>query len=482
MSRQTRSGATYSPLSGLPDAGQLVVAGRWDAEGLFQSAAATQVACDFTVEPVDGASVVFRAPTPLSDEDLSPAIAGIFDSNAPSHPLPPSTTKHSKACNNGSKRRRSSRRQAAAQAKQTSTDSISKHAAKPSTLKKHNKLHWIAAAMRVDELPHCGRGSWTGKRESKKGLGRSWTVDELRAQGFQIIPYEEGVNKVILDAEDRIFSGVFAPPEGDWHQVKAEGAECLRAARRHGLGSGTYSPKELVHRRGEFLAIPTGVSLEGGQKRPGNLFYNLRGRRIIAQSILRNRAIRRIAGFQSSIFGFISPKLFRHYCQTFDLLFKRHPELVKNFDNSVFPCASFNCGPASVAHEHYDSNNLSFGLCALTPLGNFDYKSGGHLILFNLKIAFEFPPGSTAIIPSAAVKHGNTPIQPGEERMSIAQYAAGGLFRWVAYGFQSGKDLVSSRNGQKKRDLIDKPEEARWSEGLKLYSTPATLLKDHACV
>ncbi|KAJ6626308.1 hypothetical protein B0H10DRAFT_2303954 [Mycena sp. CBHHK59/15] len=38
-------------------------------------------------------------------------------------------------------------------------------------------------------------------------------------------------------------------------------------------------------------------------------------------------------------------------------------------------------------------------------------------------------------MPSGCVDHGNTPLQPGETRTSMTQYAAGGLFRWVAYDF-----------------------------------------------
>ena len=85
--------------------------------------------------------------------------------------------------------------------------------------------------------------------------------------------------------------------------------------------------------------------------------------------------------------------------------------------------------------DHIDHNNLSHGLCALTALGAYDHTLGGHLILFGLKLVVQFPVGSTVLIPSGCMEHGNTPIREGETRLSIAQYAAGGLLRWVAYGF-----------------------------------------------
>jgi len=116
-------------------------------------------------------------------------------------------------------------------------------------------------------------------------------------------------------------------------------------------------------------------------------------------------------------------------------LFEWNPHLSHNFSNSIFPAASFNCGPTTVSLEHTDYSNLSHGLCALTALGDYDHTLGGHLILFGLKLAVQFPAGSTILIPSGCMGHGNTPIGEGETRLSIAQYAAGGLFRWVAHGF-----------------------------------------------
>lgn len=49
--------------------------------------------------------------------------------------------------------------------------------------------------------------------------------------------------------------------------------------------------------------------------------------------------------------------------------------------------------------DHTDYSNLSHGLCTLTALGSYDYKQGGHLILFGLKLVIQFPPGLTAVGP-----------------------------------------------------------------------------------
>jgi hypothetical protein len=74
--------------------------------------------------------------------------------------------------------------------------------------------------------------------------------------------------------------------------------------------------------------------------------------------------------------------------------------------------------------------------------------------------------------------HGNTPIGEGETRLSIAQYAAGGLFRWVAYGFQSIKSLLKTETGKKFKKKIDKGAGDRWREGLGMFSTEEGLQAD----
>jgi hypothetical protein len=74
--------------------------------------------------------------------------------------------------------------------------------------------------------------------------------------------------------------------------------------------------------------------------------------------------------------------------------------------------------------------------------------------------------------------HGNTPIGEGEIRLSIAQYAAGGLFRWVAYGFRSAKTLLKTAAGKKLKKNIDKGAGERWREGLAMFSTVGGLQAD----
>lgn len=117
-------------------------------------------------------------------------------------------------------------------------------------------------------------------------------------------------------------------------------------------------------------------------------------------------------------------------------LYGRHPHLTPIFSNSVFACAAFNFGPRAICLPHRDAMNLAFGWCAVTALGSFDHTKGGHLVLPELKLAIQFPAGSTLFIPSALFTHYNLPIAEEECRSSFTQFSAGNLFRWIAYGFQ----------------------------------------------
>ena len=58
-----------------------------------------------------------------------------------------------------------------------------------------------------------------------------------------------------------------------------------------------------------------------------------------------------------------------------------------------------------------------------------------YLVLWDMGLVIEFPPGATILIPSATLRHSNVCLNPGDTRMSFTQYSAGGLFRWVDQGF-----------------------------------------------
>ncbi|KAJ7506702.1 hypothetical protein B0H11DRAFT_1707105, partial [Mycena galericulata] len=281
----------------------------------------------------------------------------------------------------------------------------------------------------------------------------------------------------IVDAEGRIIAILLGAPEDrDWDNVVNEAAKAMARARRRARQHGWYpSP----HRRGLYLPLSTGVSFGGGQKRPGNLVNRCLYRRLI-RSLLRNKAIQRLAGFQSSGLAMFAPKLYRYYRRILKLLFKQSPHLVHNFRNSIFPAATFNCGPDAVTFDHLDFLNLAHGLCAITCTGKFDHTIGGQIHFRQLRLVIQCPSGASLLIPSGCLRHGNTPIQPGETRHSMTQYAAGGLFRWVTYGFRSAKSLLAQPGGREARDAFDGTPGSRWRWALDLFSRYDELAADRA--
>lgn len=108
-----------------------------------------------------------------------------------------------------------------------------------------------------------------------------------------------------------------------------------------------------------------------------------------------------------------------------NLPFKRHP----------FSALTFNIGPEACTIPHIDSMDLPWSWCAVTSLGDYNYELGGHLVLWDLGVAIQFPPFSTIFLPSAILLHSNVSIGPNEHRSSVTQYNSAGLFRWVAYDY-----------------------------------------------
>lgn len=132
---------------------------------------------------------------------------------------------------------------------------------------------------------------------------------------------------------------------------------------------------------------------------------------------------------------------------------------------SVYPAYTANTGRRVACMRHKDSCNCPGIMCAVTALGDFDYKRGGHLIVFDLKLIIEFPPGATILILSASMDHGNIPIaddEPEKTRTSFTQYASGGLFRHVDFNFKTWKKMtkeeraaVHASDEQRLNDIIN---------------------------
>ncbi|KAJ7160864.1 hypothetical protein C8R46DRAFT_821331, partial [Mycena filopes] len=85
--------------------------------------------------------------------------------------------------------------------------------------------------------------------------------------------------------------------------------------------------------------------------------------------------------------------------------------------------ATFALGPQSVTTPQWLSDAARWAWIAMTALGTFDHETGGHLILWDLGRALEFPPGATILIP-AQLRFSIARVNEGETRFSLIQYLA----------------------------------------------------------
>ncbi|KAK0495261.1 hypothetical protein EDD18DRAFT_1310019 [Armillaria luteobubalina] len=218
----------------------------------------------------------------------------------------------------------------------------------------------------------------------------------------------------IADDEGHVIAVLAGQPEDpNWESIHTLVSALLDQSR----GECTFSWKQQKHRCSRYLALSVGISFGGGQR--CNLHHEGTTAQVLA-TLINHIAFIRLAGFASGVFTAWSPSLFQCYAMHLRALLLSNDNLILNFTNSIFSASTFNFGPKSVTVKHTDSGNLLFGWCTIPVLSQFNSKKGVHLILWDLKLVIEFPPGSTVLIPSA--------------------YMAGGLFRWVDDGFQLSED------------------------------------------
>ncbi|KAJ6567633.1 hypothetical protein DFH09DRAFT_1247214 [Mycena vulgaris] len=217
-----------------------------------------------------------------------------------------------------------------------------------------------------------------------------------------------------------------------------------------------------THRCGLYAVINIGLIYGKGLRTP------------IAETLVQNEDIGRMAGFADACFALWASRLYKSYQSCNAKLCVHHPDLRRPFPHFVFFCANFDFGPNIWTFKHRDVLNLAFGWCAIQPLRNFDATKGGHLILWDLGLVVEFPAGALILLPSATVSHSNIPVQEHKSCSSFTQFSPGGIFRYVDSGFRTEKQLQEESPEEFERFLALK--EKCCEEGLALFSTLDELL------
>ncbi|KAJ2911954.1 hypothetical protein MD484_g8460, partial [Candolleomyces efflorescens] len=330
----------------------------------------------------------------------------------------------------------------------------------------------LKTSIQLEDLPasSCGYRA-KSQRSSPRDVHtleyyRSLGYTVLKNDGFQTFP-------IINSTTNQIISMVVGKPKNDpTFDTSCAGAF---SAMEHARENETFSLREIYHQRGDFAVVNTGITRGPGSDAPINLHNGVHSNAV--QDLLNNHHLRRLATYASAVFSFWAPRLFKYYKDHLDPLLERMKNLEKNFEKSVFTSAAFNFGPCVCTIAHRDCMNCPFGWCAIQSLGNFDHTLGGHLVIKELKLLIEFPPGPVILIPSAVFTHANTPVQAGEKRASFTQYCAGALFRYVDNNFMT-QDAFQASVSQEEFEMKMKEKKTRWKDGLGLFSTLDELFED----
>ncbi|KAL0565683.1 hypothetical protein V5O48_016337, partial [Marasmius crinis-equi] len=191
------------------------------------------------------------------------------------------------------------------------------------------------------------------------------------------------------------------------------------------------------HRRGDYGTERSGVSFGGGQTKPSNLLPRVARNGDIIDELKGKPAVKAVVGYADYLFKANHKPLHTLYHNVNRAIVHQNPTLKTAFgDKSAFAACHFNFHNV-VTVPHRDFKNLVFGMCMVYASGDYDYREGGHLILWDLGLVIEFPPGSFIFLPSALLEHSNVCIRDGERRSSMVLFSASGLFRWVHNGGMS---------------------------------------------
>ncbi|KAG6915062.1 hypothetical protein DXG01_013652 [Tephrocybe rancida] len=239
--------------------------------------------------------------------------------------------------------------------------------------------------------------------------------------------------------------------------------------------SGQFLEAQQDHSQGKFAYLAWGFSHGGGRKKPQNLNKPRSKNFALVEGLMRDDAFRMLANHVSSIFETWALKFYSYYQENKRAICTHYPLLEPNWPGSVFTAIVLNLKPQTVTYWHKDFINLPFGWCSVTALGSFDPTRGGHLILWNLGLVIEFPPGFTILVPSAAIEHSNVAIGKDEKRCFITQYTAGALLCWADHGMKTEEEFMEGLS-REEREGVAAQDAQRWRFGLSLLLTMEELL------
>jgi hypothetical protein len=241
---------------------------------------------------------------------------------------------------------------------------------------------------------------------------------------------------IFFDAQQRLVVVLAGPPKDPTFDEALR--ELLNMFAELGMNV-SFSPHQRVHRRGEYKALNYGTSHGQGSQAP--FVFNNNRHASIVRNLKKDRALRRVVGYQDALTRLWFPKTYARYHHAVNFV-EEKCGLKPNYSCSSFPAATANFGPQVQTFRHQDAMNYAPGVCLVTCMGDHDSKKGGHIILWELGVFIEFPHGATIAIPSAVITHSNLPVAKHERRVSFTQYCSGALLRWVDNGGKTDVEMT----------------------------------------
>ncbi|KAJ7662501.1 hypothetical protein B0H17DRAFT_1211895 [Mycena rosella] len=250
---------------------------------------------------------------------------------------------------------------------------------------------------------------------------------------------EENDPRPIVDAQGHIFAILMHQPRDPaW---AADVLVAYRLITAEGMAA-SFPACMRKHRHGLFAVLNVGLFYGKGQMVPSALRLDPQyvG---IAERLLRNPAIKRMAAFTSGACAMPhldSADCLQHpspcgphaYINTMywdynEVPHARLPHLPHSFQCSMFSSVAFNFSPHVWTFCHRDILNLPFGWCTVQSAGEFHRTHSGHLVLWDLKLVMDFPHSTVILLPSATIAHSNIPVHANETRVLFTQYTTNGL-------------------------------------------------------
>ncbi|KAF9039643.1 hypothetical protein BDZ89DRAFT_945157 [Hymenopellis radicata] len=231
---------------------------------------------------------------------------------------------------------------------------------------------------------------------------------------------------------------VGSPPVQNWSDLATQACRDMTEIQE----KLTKHRETSISRRGEYYSCGVGITANTRSSKPHN-FANSAIETALLRDLLDRKAFEIMGEYSSDTLRDFYPDTWLEYDDCLASVISEDPTLMRLYERCCFAACHINFPPDAWTRFHLDTMNLRRGMCAVWALGNYDSTRGGHLILWDLGVIVEFPPGNMILLPSALVVHGNFAIiQDGVIRGAFVLYSAGCLFKYV-YN-RRGQDLDAS--------------------------------------